>query len=154
MEPLDYIVKDQGATAVAARIRTDIQVTNQRYRKRLVTTPKLFSYQIGSRVYSLPLADVLYIATVAGQPGKLEVHTSNGMVEYSGNLSQLAAKYDQLFRCHKSWLVNPAQVASYDMKKRHLVMRDGSQCEVSFRKESQMRQLLINDNRSINDVNN
>lgn len=154
VEPLDYILKDSGAANVAEKIRGDIKVAYQRYQKQLVTSTQYFSYQIGSRLHTLPLADVLYIATVAGQPGKIEVHHTTGMVEYAGNLNQLATKYPQLFRCHKSWLINPTQVADYDTKQRLVIMQDGSQCEVSFRKEGQLRRLLLhNDNQSFTDVN-
>ncbi|MFD0897742.1 LytR/AlgR family response regulator transcription factor [Loigolactobacillus binensis] len=154
VEPLDYILKDRGAATVAEKMRGDIKVAYQRYQKQLVTSTQYFSYQIGSRLRTLPLADVLYIVTVAGHPGKIEVHYINGMVEYAGNLNQLATKYPQLFRCHKSWLINPAQVAAYDIKQRLVTMQDGSQCEVSFRKEGQLRRrLLHNDNRPFSDVN-
>ena len=144
VEPLDYVLKDKGHDEVSKNIRDDIRVAYHRYTNHVFTSEQHFSYQIGSRVYEVPMSKLIYIATVTGQPGKIEVHYENGMVEYPYNLNQLEVKYPKLFRCHKSFLINLDQVQQYDDKTRIVIMRDGSQCEVSYRKEHGMRQALLN----------
>lgn len=143
VEPLDYVLKDNGHEKVSKNIRDDVRVAYHRYTNHVFTSEQHFSYQIGSRVYEIPMSKLVYITTVTGQPGKIEVHYENGMAEYSYNLNKLEAKYPNLFRCHKSFLINLDQVQQYDAKTRMVIMKDESQCEVSFRKEHSMRQALL-----------
>ncbi|TLQ04273.1 response regulator transcription factor [Pediococcus stilesii] len=143
IEPLDYIIKDNGQDEIAKNLRDDVRVSYHRYQNHVFASEQHFSYQIGSRVYELPMNQLLYIATVSGQPGKIEVHHMQGMVEYPGNLNELEAKYSNLFRCHKSFLVNLEKVKCYDAKDRTVVLQDGSTCDVSFRKENVLRKALV-----------
>lgn len=143
VEPLDFVLKDNGREAVAKNLRDDIGVALRRYQTHLLTSEQHFSYQIGSRIYEIPMTSLLYVATIPGHPGKIEVHHDQGIVEYPGNLNALETKYHNLFRCHKSFLINPARIQNYDVKSRLVTMQDGSRCEVSFRKESRMRKVIL-----------
>ncbi|WP_461215751.1 LytR/AlgR family response regulator transcription factor [Lacticaseibacillus sp. GG6-2] len=141
--PLDLIPKTEDADAVVARIHADVVAVHKRQVDRQLHTPRLFSYGLGSRVFSIPLAELEYIQTVPGAPGELKVHSQQETATFSGNLNQIEAKFPMLFRCHKSTLINPKQVQSLDAKQRFVYFSGGARVEVSYRKLAGLRKLLL-----------
>lgn len=136
--PLDLIQKGVSTDTCSAMIRQDlIDITHRRQR-----AGKDLTYTVASVMHTMGLDQISYLATVPDDPGTLEMVSENETAEFHGNLTDYEQKYPEMFRCHKSYLVNLERVASFDAKHRTLTFVDGNRAEVSFRKVASVRRLL------------
>lgn len=142
--PLDYILKDQSAEQITQKIAKDIKLTQQMLEKTSDQLPEVFSYKIGTRLFTLALADVIMLSTHKDRPGNVTLSTANRLAEFPGNLSAIADKHPSLFRCDKSALVNLSHVQSFDSQKRELLLDGGIKCDVSFRRTRELNKILKN----------
>lgn len=140
--PFDLINKSLSPDDTSKRLRTDIKQIIKRTNTRKTSSQNLFSYSINSQVFAVPLDDVLYIQTVADDPGNLELHSQNEIATFHNTLNHLESKYPSLFRCHKSILVNPKHIKRFNPSERYIYMDNGEQINVSFRKVKNLRNLL------------
>ena len=151
--PLDLVDKSVPAE-VETRLRTNLVQGIKRLRSRQLESPRLFSYQIGANLFSLPLDDVLYIQTVLGTPSTLELHAKHETTTFPGNLKEVTSRYPTLFRCHRSFLLNPLHVHKLNASGRFVYMDNQDKLDVSIRKVSALRRLMGAANRSHAEANN
>lgn len=136
--PLDYILKDQALSQIKQQMIDDILLAEKQNEAAAYHEKDLFSYKIGPRFFSLPLAEIICLYTTKDNPGHVNLLATNRQVDFLGNLNALAERYPMFFRCDKSYLVNLTNVADYDSKSRQLEFVDGSQTKVSFRKSREL----------------
>ncbi|OXT06930.1 LytR/AlgR family response regulator [Lacticaseibacillus rhamnosus] len=86
--------------------------------------------------------ELIYIQTAPGVSGTLELHAENEITTFPGNLKELATKYTNLCRCHKSILINPAHVLRLDITNRFVYMDNQDKLEVSIRRMGELRNIL------------
>ena len=139
--PLDMINKNS-PSKTEKKIRNNILYAIKRLKARQVASPRLFSYSINSSIFSLEMDELIYIQTAPGVSGTLELHAENEITTFPGNLKELAAKYTNLCRCHKSILINPAHVLRLDITNRFVYMDNQDKLEVSIRRMGELRQAL------------
>lgn len=141
IEPFDLISKVSMDTDFK-RLRSDIIQINKQMNNRKLHIDKLFSYSINGQVYSVPINNLIYIETIPTNSGNLKLHTKSEIAIFHNTLNNLEKKYKMLFRCHKSFLINPEHLIRFNSKERYIYMDDGSRLEVSFRKISELRKFL------------
>lgn len=140
--PMDYLLKDKGMTLVEAQLRADIQLAVQRYNQTIVTNTQKFGYRIGQRYYEIPFAQLYFLETAPGNTGKLIIHAQQRQAEFIGKLSEQATKYPHLFLAHRSILLNPQTIVSFDTAKRVAYFPDQQSCLIAFRKVTALNHLL------------
>ena len=139
--PLDMINKNS-PSKTEKKIRNNILYAIKRLKARQVASPRLFSYSINSSIFSLEMDELIYIQTAPGVSGTLELHAENEITTFPGNLKELATKYTNLCRCHKSILINPAHVLRLDITNRFVYMDNQDKLEVSIRRIGELRNIL------------
>ena len=137
--PLDLIQKDLSADTCAAMIHQDLLDIAQ----RLTHADDQVTYRFAGIIHAVDLAEISYLMTVPGDPGTLSLISDHETAEFHGNLNDYEARYPQLFRCHKSYLVNLAKVTAFDAKKRQLTFAEAAPAAVSFRKVASIRKQLL-----------
>lgn len=137
--PLDLIQKDLSADTCAAMIHQDLLDIAQ----RLTHADDQVTYRLAGIIHAVDLAEISYLMTVPGDPGTLSLISDHETAEFHGNLNDYEARYPQLFRCHKSYLVNLAKVTAFDAKKRQLTFAEAASADVSFRKIASLRRQLL-----------
>ncbi len=137
--PLDLIQKDLSADTCAAMIHQDLLDIAQ----RMTHADELITYSLAGTIHTVALAELSYLMTVPGDPGTLNLISDRETAEFHGNLNDYESRYPQLFRCHKSYLVNLAKVTAFDVKKRQLTFAHAAPAEVSFRKVASLRKQLL-----------
>ncbi|MFB9768452.1 LytR/AlgR family response regulator transcription factor [Lactiplantibacillus modestisalitolerans] len=138
IEPLDFIVKDLGPAAVKAKVETDIRIAYDRYTKQGAVSQAIFSYTKGGQLFNVALNDVLFIETGTSR-NKLVLHLTDRLVQYNGKISDEATAHPELFRVHKSFLVNPSQLARIDKPNQRGYFDNGEAVDIAVRK---MRDLV------------
>ncbi|MCW1909873.1 response regulator transcription factor [Lactiplantibacillus paraplantarum] len=133
IEPLDFIVKDLGQETVKAKVETDIRVAYERYTKQGVTSKAMFSYSKGGQLFNVPLEQVLFIETGTSR-NKLVLHLIDRIVQYNGKISDETVAHPELFRVHKSFLVNPQMLVRIDKQQQLGYFENGEAVDIAIRK--------------------
>jgi DNA-binding LytR/AlgR family response regulator len=95
---LHYLIKPLDSDVLERLIQAD-------YRHRFHC--KYLVFKSGTRVLRIPIKDVICLETVGR---RVEITLLDGMVEYSGKLSELLEGREQLVRCHRAFAVNPRNI--------------------------------------------
>lgn len=88
----------------------------------------------------LPFATVEYITT--DEPHRLALVSTDRIIYFYGTLKEIETLDERLFRCHQSYIVNKAQMSSYDASQKMIVLKSGKRIPVSRRLVRKVRQLL------------
>lgn len=137
--PLDLIQKNLSKESSIELLHKDLLDFHQRN----IESQRQLTYTIASTVHAVSLAKITFLTTVPNDPGTLELYADNEIASFRGNLTDYEKSYPTLFRSHKSFLVNLDKVIIFDTKKRILTFADGKTAEVSYRKISSLKKLLI-----------
>lgn len=136
--PLDLIQKNLSVDSLRAKIHQDLISAVQ----RIQCADQQLTFTIASIIHSVNLSKVIYLTTTPNDPGCLELYCDDESASFRGNLTDFEKKYHTLFRCHKSFLVNPGKISIFDSHQRLITFVDGSSADVSYRKISELRKLL------------
>lgn len=142
--PMDYILKDKGLEEIKQRITDDIELAQTNLQKYSHSSKDLLDYKIGSRYFSIMMDDLIMLYTQKDVPGRIFIVTKSQLAEFNGSLNTFEEEYPNLFRCNRSYLVNLENATTYDSRTRTLMFVDGSNCEVSFRKNKELIKILSN----------
>ena len=107
-----------------------------------------FKTPTGKQV-SCMLDDILFFTTGAANSGQVILHTKKRQYTFYGALDNVASTLPagQFFRCHKSYLINVGNITeggkqSLSNGNDRIIMPDGMDCLVSFRKRKTLFNLL------------
>ncbi|MFT8391675.1 MAG: response regulator transcription factor [Sporolactobacillus sp.] len=142
VEPFDYILKDRGLERIKRQLEDDLRIILERRHKGEQSSNERFSYKVGNHWRHIPMHDLLFLET-SPVPHRVILHGVNTNAEFIGTLAHIQTEYPQLFRCHKSFLINPDTLAAIDSKKRLAVFPGDLTCDVSHRKLSDLRQFFL-----------
>lgn len=140
--PLDYILKSQNFATLKQQIIDDILLVNQQLKSTQYQRPDIFNYSIGSRFFSIPMTDIMYLYTSKSTPGHVHIIGQNQQAEFPGNLSSIAEHYPLLFRSDRSYLINIDNISQYNVKEHYITFVNGSKAEISFRKSRELSKIL------------
>ncbi|WP_225424586.1 response regulator transcription factor [Lactiplantibacillus mudanjiangensis] len=141
IEPLDFVVKDLGHTVVKDKVEKDIRIAYERYTKQGVTNKAMFSYSKGGQLFNIPLEQVLFIETGAVR-NKLVLHLADRIVQYNGKISDETVAHPELFRVHKSFLVNPSSLVRVDKQAQMGYFANGETVDIAVRKMHDLTSLI------------
>lgn len=118
VQPIHFLLKPVSREALAAALHTDWQLNHR---------PKTAVLRIGSKMVSLPLADIRYIESYNHN---IIVHQTEGDRTYFLSLTDFEKQMprDQFCRCHNSYLVNMAFVE--EIGRTELSLRGGIQLPI------------------------
>ncbi|MBP2623190.1 response regulator transcription factor [Streptococcus oricebi] len=133
---LDFIDKGLDANLFEQRIeRVLTYVLGQAGR---VVSQASFHFKSKHSQIEVPLEKVLYLET-STVAHKVILYTENQRLEFYGNLSDVVKQNPSLYNCHRSFVVNPANVSFIDKKQNIVYLKNQSSCFVARLK---MRKLL------------
>ena len=145
IKPLDYIVKNSDMEVMLRSLRKDILFALKQNEYATPEDKETFTYRLGQRYYRIEIADILFFESIPNQANTIVMHAKNQVVEFNGSLKAIENnKLANFFRCHKSYLINLANIYTFD-RKRALVYFDAKAtigCKVSFRKARELVKIL------------
>ena len=125
---LDYIDKSLSNKAFKARIETALFHANSMTGKGLADDS--FIFESPNAQIQVPFKDILYIET-SSRPHRLVLYTYRGRTEFTANLSDILEQEKRLYKCHRSFVVNPANIARIEKKERILYFPNGATCLIA-----------------------
>lgn len=114
---LDCIDKSLSKEVLKERIETVLLHTKSPTGAGLADDSLLF--ETPQMQVQVPFKDILYIET-SSRPHRLVLYTHRGRTEFTANLSDVLEKEKRLYQCHRSFAVNPANIARIEKNERIL----------------------------------
>ncbi len=132
VEAMDFVLKDNPAE-VKVKIRECLLHAMERYTLQTNKTHKVYTAQIGGRKISVDYDDIFFFET-SSNIHKVILHAKDRQIEFSGTIKELASTLgDNFVRCHRSFLVNKANIKEIDAKNRIIYFNNGETCLMSTR---------------------
>lgn len=125
---LDYLDKSLSKEVFKKRIETALLHTESLTGKGLSDNALLF--ETPHTQIQVPFKDILYIET-SSRPHRLVLYTHRGRTEFTANLSDILKKEKRFYQCHRSFVVNPANVHQVDKVNHILHFQNGATCLIS-----------------------
>jgi two-component system, LytTR family, response regulator AgrA len=129
---LDFIIKDQ-AEQMQYKILDTLKTAHQKYKQigqqqvsskiQIKTNGQARNIDITS-IYFLEASPILH---------KVILHLENEYIEFYGRLKDFEQIHEQLYRCHKAFIVNRAHIERVDYKERIVYLKNGETCFASAR---------------------
>ncbi|MFT8928820.1 MAG: LytTR family DNA-binding domain-containing protein [Sporolactobacillus sp.] len=142
VEPFDYILKERGFEQIKKQLEEDLRIIWDRKNKGEQKPNALFSYRVGRHLRHIPMNELLFLET-SSVPHRVTMHAINKRSEFIGNLADMQNEYPHLFRCHKSFLINPDNVLDVDREKRIVTFSGNLTCDISYRKIREIRKFFL-----------
>lgn len=135
LKALDYIDKGDFSN-IRNRVDECIKTVYREYEKLSLGSKKdneSFIIKSGTRVFNIPLKDILYFETVANH--KVKMHSASSEIEYYGSLKDVMNNLNEelFYRIHKAFIVNLKHVKEFNYKEMCAVMDNGDRCLISRR---------------------
>lgn len=130
VEALDYIIKDnmEKPSEMKSRIHACILEAYRRYTSPKNLSQPTYTIKTADREQCIALDDILYIET-AETLHHLFLHTTTGIIEFSGEMKAVEAQLgERFFRSHRSFLVNCSHVKELDVKEKLIYLDNGDTC--------------------------
>lgn len=123
----EYIAKELDDNDFIHRIEN---VLLESYRKIGVETPDLFQLHTSNFDIQIPFHELLYIET-ATRSHYVIVCTETESFDIPLSLDEIQKLDSRLFRCHRSFLVNPRNIYKIERERRLVHFKNGESCPIS-----------------------
>lgn len=138
VEAMDFILKDQ-PEHVQRRINECLENANKKYMNNRRGEEKTVTVTKGGKKLTLRQDDIIFFETSANEH-KLFVHTLNKSIEFFGKMKDIENQVGEDFvRCHRAYLVNKKNIKEVDYIKKVIIMKNGTECPISFRMLRQVK---------------
>lgn len=136
---LDFIDKELSDSDFFDRIKSALSYAHASQTKTLAEDS--FIFESSKSHLQVSFADLLYIET-SPIPHKLILHSMKEVIEFYGKLSEVLAQDKRLYQSHRSFVVNPYNLARIDKEERIAYFENGATCLISRLKLKGLLQLL------------
>lgn len=129
---LDFIVKREDKE-ISNDLREALDAAFDYYEQLGGNTDSpYFQLNIGELIKNLPYDQIIFFTT-SERIHKIQLYTLNGIYEFYGKIKEIENLNKNLYRCHKSYIINLQHIQEINKKERTLKMINGEICPISFR---------------------
>lgn len=129
---LDFIIKDN-TDVLKEKVLSTLKEAYRRYIKigEQADVQKIQIKTTG-RTYNIDF-DSIYFFEASTSAHKIILHLENEHLEFYGRLKNYENLHEDLYRCHKSFIVNKTKIEKVDSKERVVHLNNGEVCYASAR---------------------
>lgn len=140
---LDFIEKDQEDTVIEQRIKECLQLAETRIETSVSSDAFVFENKYTK--FQIPFSEILYFETT-GSSHKIRLVTKAKIMEFYAELKEIEAVDERLYRCHRAFVINLANVTYIDKTEKIAVFSNEDHCTISRRlvKEAIQRLAALN----------
>lgn len=132
---LDYIDKELAAEDFMKRIEAALLYANSKEGKSIAEDSFYFTSRFAQVQY--PFNEVFYLET-SPRSHKVVLYTKTDRVEFTANLADIVKQEKRLIQCHRSFVINPANVVKVDRHEKVVYFPNGKSCLVARTKLKQV----------------
>lgn len=135
----DFVDKGWSAEEFTQRIEKVLAYVYER--RNTYQAEETFLYENAQSSIQVPFNEIYYFET-SEMPHKLILYTKRERLEFYGQLSEIAKKDKRLYRCHRSYVVNPANISRIEKQENLAYFPNGSSCYISRMKMKGLLEIL------------
>ncbi|MEX2783812.1 response regulator transcription factor [Streptococcus sp. H49] len=132
---LDFIDKSLDEEEYLNRIESAIAVTMTNMGKSVMEDSFVFETSLAA--IQVPFHNILYFET-SPTIHKVILHTKDERIEFYARLSQIERLDKRLFKCHKSFVVNPENITRINKETGEVFFENNDSCYVSKIKQKKL----------------
>lgn len=140
LEVLDYIIKDE-PDAFHQRVAQVLALALVRFEQSKIASADYVQFKMDSQARQVQVSDILYIESSPVQH-KLVVHLENGTFEYYGTIKDAESLHADLYRCHKSYVVNCKKISIVNKRDRKIELNNGESIICSIKAARELARML------------
>jgi silA len=135
----DFIDKGLPEEDFIKQIEQDLAYLYER--KDSFQAEETFLFENSKSDFQVPFNEIYYFET-SEVPHRLVLYTKKERIEFYGQLSEITKQDKRLYRCHRSYVVNPANISQLDKIENIAYFPNGASCYVSRLKMKGLRTVL------------
>ncbi|MGT2834952.1 LytTR family transcriptional regulator DNA-binding domain-containing protein [Streptococcus hyointestinalis] len=136
---LDFIDKALGNERFVERIESAIEYTLEKI--GMSVAQDAFKFETSLSQVQVPFNKILYFET-SPTVHKVILHTTDERLEFYAGISEIEKSDERLYRCHKSFVVNPDNIEKIDKEQKIVYFNGGENCLVSRVKMKGLKERL------------
>lgn len=136
---LDFIDKALENTQFVGRIESAIEYTLEKV--GMSVAQDAFKFETSLSQVQVPFNKILYFET-SPTVHKVILHTIDERLEFYASISEIGKADERLYRCHKSFVVNPGNIEKLDKERKIVYFNGGKNCFVSRAKMKGLKERI------------
>jgi two-component system response regulator AgrA len=137
---MDYIDKTIDDKQLKERV-SDLFISLKDFMN--ISHDEVFGYVNHRQHFQIPYHQILYFETSV-KSHHVNLVTKNRSIEFEGNLIDIVGKHPKLYRCHRSFIINIANISRIDWGNRSVEFENGDSCMISRSKLEGLVELVGN----------
>lgn len=135
----DFIDKGQSEEAFIKQVEKDLAYLYER--KDSFQAEETFLFENSKSEIQVPFNEIYFFET-SDVPHRLILYTKKERIEFYGQLSEIVKQDKRFYRCHRSYVVNPANIVQIDKLENIAYFPNGASCYISRLKMKGLRAAL------------
>ncbi|MNB99775.1 accessory protein regulator protein A [compost metagenome] len=127
---LDFIEKELQEADFIHKVEECLLIANSR--RTIPVSSDTFSFENKYTSFQIPFSDILFFETME-IAHKIRLVTKTKVLDFYAELNEIADQDKRLFRCHRAYVVNLANIRSVDKKNKWILFDQNESCLVSRR---------------------
>ena len=115
---------------VAALDFIDKTLSEEEFRERISSAIDYTLEQAGTTIAQVPFNKILYVET-SPTIHKVILHTQDERLEFYASITDIEKADPRLYRCHRSFVVNPQNITKIDKEAKKAFFENGDNCLIS-----------------------
>ncbi len=136
---LDFIDKALENAQFVERIESAIEYTLEKV--GMSVAQNAFKFETSLSQVQVPFNKILYFET-SPTVHKVILHTIDERLEFYASISEIEKSDERLYRCHKSFVVNPGNIEKLDKEQKIVYFNGGENCFVSRAKMKGLKERI------------
>ena len=125
---LDFIDKALDDEEFYERVRLAIEYTMDKMGATIAQDS--FTFETATAQVQVPFNNILFFET-SPTIHKVILHTKEERMEFYASISEVERADDRLFRCHRSFIVNPENIVKINKEEKMVVFENNNECPIS-----------------------
>lgn len=138
---LDYIIKTE-FEQMKEKIKACIDTAYSRY-THTSTVDRRFEVKMHGKSEFVDFDDILFFETDVNER-KIILYTKNRRIKFNGKLNEIEKSHHELWRCHRSFIVNRKNIESIDRVAGVVYMIGGDSCDISKQELQKLKKNTLN----------
>lgn len=136
---LDFIDKALNEKEFANRVVSAIEYAIERQGSCIAKNS--FKFETSLAQVQVPLNQILYFET-SQTVHKVILHTRDERLEFYASISEIEKADDRLYRCHRSFIVNPENILKIDKAEKMAIFENNYGCLISRTKYKRLLEIM------------
>ena len=142
VKAMDYIVKNR-PDEIQTRMIECCLAAQKRYLEENSKDMKFYRVNANGVITNVPYHDILFFETHPNVRERMLLHTAGGKFDFRGIITEVEKDAPEFYRCHKSYIVNSANIVEINKTQRTAAFANGQVVLIAKDKVTALAKLVL-----------